>query len=721
MHKIDRESMNVSNALSSQLRRLIIPAARISKEHADVVTRLAWFGLVGLIAVLFSAGVPVIIDQMEIVCTAADTCLQWQAAPADFATLHRFGLSPHSWGVSFVVLDSLLLLTFVTVATVLFWRRRGDRMAVFCSFMLLLLGASFTQTIRAAGSNGMLWWLPVHLLQFLSLTLLIIFFYVFPNGRFVPSWTRRLSILSVAVSAFIAFTPGEQSVSTAIAILVLCLGIASLLGTAAFAQVYRYRHASGVTERLQTKWPVAGFTATLLSFAGLVVLFAVYVGRPASLPPPLRDTAFLLLAYNAWRIPFVFIPLTVGVAALRYRLFDIDVIISRTLVYGGLTAVVIAFYVLVVGSVGVLFRTGDNLVISLLATGFVAVFFQPLREGLQRRVNHLMYGERDNPYQVLSRLSRRLGETLAPETLLYTIAETTRQALKLPYAAITVRKGDDLVVAASSGTSVGDPFVFPLIYQHEPVGELLVARRGPGEDFGPADKRLLHDLVGQAGIAVHAARLTSDLRLSRERLVTAREEERRRVRRDLHDGLGPTLASLSQRLDLVGALVHRDPEAATALLGDLKTQVGGTIADIRRLVYALRPLTLDAHGVVGAIREHALQFNRSNGIRVSVLAPDPFPPLSAAVEVAAYRIALEALTNVVRHANSMTCKIQLVVDGELRVEIVDDGDGLPVAWKAGVGMSSMRERADELGGRCTVEPAQGGGTRVLAVLPLVQE
>jgi signal transduction histidine kinase len=257
---------------------------------------------------------------------------------------------------------------------------------------------------------------------------------------------------------------------------------------------------------------------------------------------------------------------------------------------------------------------------------------------------------------------------------------------------------------------------------------LLLGPRAPGESFSSADRRLLDDLAREAGVAVHAVRLTTnlqkmtaDLQHSRERLVTTREEERRRLRRDLHDGLGPTLASLSQLIDTARVLVARDPDAAVTLLGDVKDQIKLTITDIRRLVYALRPPVLDELGLVSAIGEHIGRYNQPNGLQVSINAPDHLPLLPAAVEVAAYHIALEALTNVARHANAQTCCIRLSLESGLCLEITDDGDGLPADFHTGVGLTSMRERAAELGGEFKIEPGTTHGTRVWARLPLPTE
>jgi signal transduction histidine kinase len=217
------------------------------------------------------------------------------------------------------------------------------------------------------------------------------------------------------------------------------------------------------------------------------------------------------------------------------------------------------------------------------------------------------------------------------------------------------------------------------------------------------------------GIAAHAARLTADLQRSRERLVSTREEERRRLRRDLHDGLGPQLATFTLKLDAARNLLASEPEAASSLLLELKTQTQDTIFGIRRLAYELRPPALDELGLTSALREQATAY----GPAFSVEAHEELPPLPAAVEVAAYRIAVEAMTNTARHARARVCRVRIAPsDRELEVEITDDGVGLPDGCRAGVGLSSMRERAAEIGGTCEIESMPGGGTRVLARLPL---
>jgi signal transduction histidine kinase len=345
---------------------------------------------------------------------------------------------------------------------------------------------------------------------------------------------------------------------------------------------------------------------------------------------------------------------------------------------------------------------------------------------LQRSANRLLYGERDDPYALLSRLGQRLEATLAPEALLPAIVETTGQALKLPYVAILIRQGDALHLAAAYGMAP-DPATLvrlPLVSHTERVGELALAPRAPGESFAGADLRLLQNLAQQMAVAVHNVRLTADLRQltaelqqSRERLVVAREDERRRLRRDLHDGLGPQLASQTLTLSAARTLLRRDPDAAETLLADATAHAQQAITDIRRLIYALRPPALDDLGLVAALQEQIHQY-RASGVAITLRAPEQLPPLPAAVEVACYRIAQEALTNVVRHAHARNCAIQITIDSAVALDISDDGQGLPPVYQSGVGLNSMRERAAELSGTFAVEPGPSGGTWVRVRLPL---
>jgi len=239
------------------------------------------------------------------------------------------------------------------------------------------------------------------------------------------------------------------------------------------------------------------------------------------------------------------------------------------------------------------------------------------------------------------------------------------------------------------------------------------------------DRHLLENIAHQAGMAIHAVNLTADLQRSRQHLVTAREEERRRLRRDLHDGLGPNLASQGLKLAAVKQLLEKDPASAIPLLEQVMTQNQSTVEDVRRLVYGLRPPALDELGLVAAIRDHVAGMDGEASLQIEITEPvGGLPSLSAAVEVAAYRIVLEALTNVIRHAQARHCAIRFSPSQNgskaiLQIEIIDDGIGLPHDLRAGVGLRSMRERAEEVGGILTIEPVMNGGTHIRARLPLI--
>ena len=416
--------------------------------------------------------------------------------------------------------------------------------------------------------------------------------------------------------------------------------------------------------------------------------------------------------------------MAVAIAILRHNLFDIDTLLNRALVYGALTAVVLLIYVVIVGGAGVLLQTQVNWVTAVVATGLVAVLFQPLRERLQRGVNRLMYGQRDEPFEVLADLGQRLEGTLVPGMVYPTLVETVAQTLKLPYVALDVGQDAEFQTAVSFGKPAAQTVAYPLTYQGETVGRLHVAPRGPGEPFSAADERLLRNIARQAGTAVHAAQVTADLQRSRLRLVAAREEERRRLRRDLHDGLGPSLAALHVQSGVLRRLIQTDPQQAEELLDELRGDIRATIDEVRRVAYALRPPALDQLGLVAALRAQAERGVGDAGetaVHVSIDAP-VLPPLPAAVEVAAYRIVQEALANVSHHAGAQHCRVRLALPGRiLEIEVVDDGQGLREGYQAGVGLLSMRERATELGGTCTVEALPGGGTRVAALLPLPEE
>jgi two-component system NarL family sensor kinase len=481
------------------------------------------------------------------------------------------------------------------------------------------------------------------------------------------------------------------------------LGVLASLFAAAISVRSRLRRAVGA-ERLQILW--FAYAALLIPFALLIcAIEGLVFGGPDWL------TGIIVLAM------MIAIPSAVAIGILRYRLFDIELVINRTLVYGTLTVCIVIAYVAIVTGLNALISQSG--VAGVLAAGLVAAGVQPLRLRLQRRADRWVYGDRSDPYAALTRLGERLQGTLAPNQVVQTVVDSVAEALRLRYAAIEFDRDGRVETAAAHGEpGKGERRRLPLIYNGEKIASLVV-QVPPGRQVTTADERLLVDLAQHAGPAVHAVRLNADLQLSRERLVAAREEERRRLRRDLHDGLGPALAGMALKLDAARNRAG-DPDV-DEILGELRSETRDAIADVRRVVYELRPPALDELGLVGALREQAARLSGEargpHTLSVTVDAPEAMPPLPAAVEVAAYRIATEALTNVVRHSAASHCVMRVTVNGRLRIEVTDDGRGLGRS-KTGVGLASMRERAGELGGMCSVGTSPAGGTLVRADLPL---
>lgn len=492
------------------------------------------------------------------------------------------------------------------------------------------------------------------------------------------------------------------------------IGVAAIVTSVALIGHSYFRLADPIS-RLQLRW-VAGAVA-LAAISGLALWFVpeLIMGEPL-----LPRSAVALLA-----LPF---PFALAIAIEHHHLFDLDKVVNRSLVYGGLTVGILMTYTLTVALIGGLIPGNAPYAVALLGAGAVALAALPLRDRMQRQVNRLMFGDRDEPDRALRRLGQRLEASLDPQTVLPTLVEAVAEAMRAPYVAIELQGDGHPRVEAAYGSTPMDPngprepVRLPIVYRGMPIGRLVVVPRGAGERFSAADERLLADLARQAAPAIEAVRLTGDLRRSREELVATREEERRRLRRDLHDELGPALAGSLMKLGAARSMMAAEPVRAGELLDDLETDARAMIDDIRRIARDLRPPALDELGLVGVLRQRVATFDGGSPdphLRVSLEAPDSLPPLPAAVEVAALRIALEGLTNAARHSRAACAQIRVAVDGEtLVVSVTDDGIGIPADAKPGVGQASMRERADELGGSLTLATPESGGTTILARLPI---
>ncbi len=605
----------------------------------------------------------------------------------------------------------------IILSAILFWRKRDEAMAVFASFFLLGYGVIMAGPLEAlsAFEPGEFTSLVFSIQSALTITPIMLIFCLFPNGRFIPHWTRYAVLASlVYIPLGFSLTQADLFSFTNPLTALVGLGYFVLFPLGVYAQIFRYRRVSTLQERQQTKWFVYGLVIWLAFSILVSIPYVILQNLPADAPLPWWSP----LSQLGWFVSLMILPLAFAIAILRYRLWDIDLLISRTLVYGALTAIVIALYILIVGGFSELFQSSGNLFISLLATGLIAVLVQPLRERLQRAVNRMVYGERDNPISVLTKLGERLEAAIAPDSILPTIVESIAHGLRLPYVAVMLKEGTEFVLAADYGTQPASTLTcerIPLNYRSQPVGEILVSRRAGEDSFTADEKTLLQNIARQVGVAAYAIQVTRDLQRSRERLVTAREEERRRLRRDLHDGLGPTLASLTLKLDAARNQLKQNPDETDVLLGELKSQTQSAIEDIRRLVYNLRPPALDELGLFSAIQEYAANHNRA-GLSVRIERNGEFPKLPAAVEVAAYRIVCEALTNISKHSQATECNAQLTFNGALQIDVQDNGAGLPENAHAGVGMFSMRERAAELGGTFSIQ-SSANGVHVSAHLP----
>jgi signal transduction histidine kinase len=491
------------------------------------------------------------------------------------------------------------------------------------------------------------------------------------------------------------------------ALLPVCLALFLGLSLACWSSLaFRWRTADRVRRR-QLSWlllPVAVFVAGAL--VGMVMLDAF--DAPVWLSGGVDwVTVLALLA----------IPVSTGVAILRYDLFDIELVLNRTLVYVSLSFILVGGYVLIVQLlVGVLPSDADATA-RLVATAAVAVAFAPLRHRLQLLVDRMLFGERRDPYAVVARVSRRLDLGDTGDSLLDGVVSAVAQALRLPYVAIE-SSPTGAGPTSAWGRPIQDMLRFPLRHGSTELGNLVVAARHGTTRLSNAERSLLEDLARLAGLVVYSVGLADQLAESRTRLVTAQEEERRRLRRDLHDGLAPALAGMTLQLDAAIGLLDSDVCDAARRLDRLREQLADTVSGVRRVVDGLRPPALDQLGLADAVRQQAATYAEGERHLETQVFIDAGDPLPAAVEVAAYWIACEAVRNASRHAEARHCSVGFVRNGdELKVEVIDDGTGIPSDRGAGVGLSAMRERATELGGVLEIH-SSSRGTSITARLPL---
>ncbi|MGY1722919.1 sensor histidine kinase [Blastococcus sp. SYSU DS0533] len=564
-------------------------------------------------------------------------------------------------------------------------------------------------------------------LLLLGLPLLLL---LYPDGRLPSGRLRRLAVASLSASAFLPalllFVPsavaysrdgaGVPDVYAGLDLDLTTLPIPpevaqpmlriafplALLGVVVPAAVVvaRYRRARD-EDRRRMRWLLWAAVVDLLVMLSTLLLPGGPTTATLSLAVALTGTA-------------------VALGILRPRAVDIDRLLGGTVVYGVLGTGVVLLDLAVLAGAGALlgdrFGERDATLLTLL---LVAAAYVPLRAPLWRLVRRWVLGERDDPYRVVSQLAARLERSEDAEAQLVAVAAAVAEAFRSPYVGVEVDHAGGGRLVAEHGRRPAALQSLPIAYRGEEIGRLLLPGDGVRAHLVTRDEGLLADVVRQAAAAARASSLAAQLQESRGELVAAREEERRRLRRDLHDGLGPSLGAVVLRIDTARNLTAAGrAEDADRLLRAARDDVAGALGDVRRLVHDLRPPALDDLGLTGAVRQQAGRLLGA-GTVTTVEADPGADDLPAAVEVAAYRIASEALANVARHARATTCRVELVrgEDRSLVLTVTDDGAGIPGGAPAGVGLVSLRERAAELGGRCTVSCPPEGGTVVRAVLP----
>jgi signal transduction histidine kinase len=546
-----------------------------------------------------------------------------------------------------------------------------------------------------------------------ELPVLAVIYVLFPDGRRMAGWWGRLSLLApIIVGAGLLLellTPFSDS-----------FGIKK---GGPFAGV----HNPLTDDQWAQLPPGVPLIAAGLILASATVLWRWHQATGAA-RSELHGLAFLAALAPFVAVAVLVLPARFGFAVgeietfleiavitavvLRHQLFGIEVTLRRFAVYTTLIFAVALGHA-AIAAIATSFTSDDAA--ATIATIVVALGVLPARDLLNRAVNRLLYGSRDDPIAVLAAVSKTSSSTGDGADLLRQLALNVATMMRLPFVAIEVAGDEPALIAEvgeRSGLAVRE---FALVHQDEPLGVLLTQPRNGETSLTTRDETLLEQVAAQASIAVAATLMSIDIRRSRERLVVAVEDERRRLRRDLHDGLGPSLTASTFRLDTARALLGSRVEEADELIGAVRADVAAALNDIRRLVYDLRPPALDDLGLIGALSRQ-LDVPSPTGLQVSIDAPELMPPMSAAVEVAAYRIVMEAVTNVRRHSAARCCRVIITGDDHLRIAVCDDGPG-GQTWTAGVGLTAMLERSAEVGGTFTAGPTPAGG-RVEACLPL---
>jgi signal transduction histidine kinase len=583
-------------------------------------------------------------------------------------------------------------------------------------------------------------WVPAIGLMGIFLVLL------FPDGHLPsPRWrwlAWASAVVLIADSLTILFGPGLMTDSSFPSV-VNPLGIRAIgpaldvvrltivlipifMVAAAISLIGRYRRARGL-DRLQLKWLVTAVAAIASIY--LMAMIASF----GFAPPGSQQPTWVTVVEDVALFSFCLVPIAIGFAALRYRLYDIDVVINKTVVYGALAAFITVVYVGIVVGVGRLLPSGSNVTLSIVATAVVAIAVQPVRERIQRIANRLVYGARATPYEVMAGFSHRLAGTLSVDQVLPEMAEAAARGVgaERGSVALVLPEGERVVDWPDRAGEDGTVTTIPVVYHGEEIGRISIAKP-PNETLSPAEQRLLRDLASQAGLALHNVRLTQELEarlleideqsrqleVSRERLVTARDAQRRGLERDIREGPERRLIALNAAVRETVALVPRAPAEAESLLDQLGTDANVTLEGLRDLARGVFPPLLADKGIGPALEAHV----RKVGANATV---EPAPGFSDErfdpnVEAAVYFCCLQALQNVIRHADNARAVVTLGRrDGAVTFEVSDEGSGFDIAaTDRGVGLQIVQDRVDALDGDVRIESAPGRGTRVAGKIPL---
>ncbi len=641
-------------------------------------------------------------------------------------------LAPFPWSAAVTSnLGTLpLAAALLTAGPYVFWRRPRDLAARALLSLSAFVPAGMTafplglQVIDIAGGRGLWPFVVGDLFNALAWGSMILFALVFP--RPVPLLERR-PWLNLAPHAFVLLLYGAWWVASGVlyegtlpvleaqlAVSAPASKVALLIMAGVLA--WSYRHTDVSEQRLAIRLVLSGVLVAGLLYLGLGQLPDAVLGAPLV---PFQYLALALL-----------LPLLALVAAvLRYRMFELDVLIRRSLLFAAVVMLVAgSFMALAYASAGLLARAlsggtqGRATFVAVMISGAVLMLLLSLVGLLLRRsLGRLAFGDREDPSKVVRQL-QGVGAENSYNEALREVVETLVRTLRLAYAAIEVAETeDDSPLGVRFGCTHREPTVIQLSSGGRVLGRLLLDTGRGSEPLGPADERLLDAVGAQVAALLQALRSNAELRRSRERLITAREEERRRLRRDLHDGLGPALATRSMQLEVARELLKVDAVAADSVLEKVAESTSTDIAEIRRLVDDLRPPVLDQLGLVSALQQRAENWHLvgdRRSFRCVVVGGADVEPLPAAVEVAAYRISVEAVNNAARHSQATSCRVSIFRDrATLLIEIADDGTGMPDPVPPGVGIVSMRERAEELGGRFDLNSSERG-TTIAVQLPL---